>query len=126
MSALHDIDAVSMAVPYCHVVVPDREIADLLSRSRAGQRNGTQILTGLRELPNVVGALAVQVRSAARDATGWDWEGPGEGFCLDESELRTAQPPRGLNNSSVPGRGRGVCPQENGRDSRRLVPGSVL
>ncbi|WP_432003573.1 hypothetical protein [Streptomyces sioyaensis] len=39
LNTVHDIDAVSLAVPYCHAVVPDREIADLLSRSKAGPRN---------------------------------------------------------------------------------------
>jgi hypothetical protein len=40
MNAIHDIDALSMAVPYCHIVVPDREMADLLSlRHRAALRN---------------------------------------------------------------------------------------
>ncbi len=38
MNAIHDIDALSMAVPYCHVVVPDREMASLLSRSGSGPR----------------------------------------------------------------------------------------
>jgi hypothetical protein len=28
-NAIHEIDALSMAVPYCHIVVPDREMAIL-------------------------------------------------------------------------------------------------
>jgi len=55
MNAIHDIDALSMAVPYCHVVVPDREMDNLLSRSGTGPRYGTKINT-------VYGRLFVQVR----------------------------------------------------------------
>ena len=41
MNAIHDIDALSMAVPYCHVVVPDREMARLAVtlRRRCPPRN---------------------------------------------------------------------------------------
>lgn len=42
MNALFDVDALGIAVPYCHVVVPDREMANLLSRSKAGPRSGTR------------------------------------------------------------------------------------
>jgi hypothetical protein len=52
MNEVHDIDALSMAVPYCHVVVPDREMASLLSRSRAAERHGTQVITALPDLPD--------------------------------------------------------------------------
>ena len=37
LNAIHDIDALSLAVPYCHAVVPDKEMADLLARSRAAE-----------------------------------------------------------------------------------------
>ncbi|MFJ6897493.1 hypothetical protein [Streptomyces hokutonensis] len=92
VNALHDIDALSMAVPYCHVVVPDREMADLLSRSRAGQRHGTRILSRLRDLPDGLAALRSQVRSADDDVSGSDWVGPNEGFCTDDEELRATVP----------------------------------
>jgi hypothetical protein len=52
MNPIYDIDALSMAVPYCHVVVPDREMASLLSRSGTGPRLGTRIITTLSDLPN--------------------------------------------------------------------------
>ena len=93
LNALYDIDALSIAVPYCHVVVPDREMADLLSRSRAGQRNGTRVVSRLRDLPAELAALRDQVRSAD-DASGSDWVGPGEGFCMDGEELRATAPGR--------------------------------
>ncbi|MFF4802242.1 hypothetical protein ACFY1U_28205 [Streptomyces sp. NPDC001351] len=92
VNALHDIDALSMAVPYCHVVVPDREMADFLSRSRAGQRNGTRVLSRLRDLPDELAALRDQVRSVDVDASGSDWVGPGEGFCTGWEELRATAP----------------------------------
>src|SRR5690349_19744671 len=54
MNAIHDIDALSMAVPYCHIVVPDREMTSLLSRSSTGPRYGTRIITILSELPDAL------------------------------------------------------------------------
>ena len=96
MNAVHDIDALSMAVPYCHVVVPDREMASLLSRSRAVERHGTQIITALPDLPDALPGLAEQARTAPGDRTGWDWAGPWDGYCLDWSDLAssaTNQPP---------------------------------
>lgn len=96
MNAVHDIDALSMAVPYCHVVVPDREMASLLSRSRAAERHGTQIIAALPNLPDALSGLAGQARSAQGDQTGWDWAGPWDGYCLDWPYLvdgASAQPP---------------------------------
>ncbi len=77
MNAIHDIDALSKAVPYCHVVVPDREMASLLSRSRAAERHGTQIIAALPDLPDALPDLAGQAQNAAGDRTGWDWPGRG-------------------------------------------------
>jgi hypothetical protein len=87
MNAVHDIDALSMAVPYCHVVVPDREMASLLSRSRAAKRHGTQAIPALRDLPGVLAGLTDQTRNAPGDRTGWDWAGPWDGYCLDWADL---------------------------------------
>jgi hypothetical protein len=95
MNAIHDIDALSMAVPYCHVVVPDREMASLLSRSRTGQRYGTKIITTLCALPDVLPELAEQARDAPGDRTGWDWAGPWDGYCLDWQSLIERRTPPG-------------------------------
>lgn len=92
MNAIHDIDALSKAVPYCHVVVPDREMASLLSRSRAAERHGTQIIAALPDLPDALPDLAGQARNAPGDRTGWDWAGPWDGYCLDWSELASSAP----------------------------------
>jgi hypothetical protein len=75
MNAIHDIDALSMAVPYCHVVVPDREMASLLSCSGTAPRNGTKIIITLSELPDALLELAEQARNAPETepaATGQD------------------------------------------------------
>jgi hypothetical protein len=87
MNAIHDIDALSMAMPYCHVVVPDSEMAGLLSRSGAGPRHGTKIITKLSALPGVLPELAGKAKDAPGDQTGWDWAGPWDGYCLDWAEL---------------------------------------
>jgi hypothetical protein len=92
MNAVHDIDALSMAVPYCHVVVPDREMASLLSRSGTGPRYGTKIVTTLSELPDVLPELAERARNAPGDRTGWDWAGEWDGYCLDWNDLYESAP----------------------------------
>ena len=92
MNAIHDIDALSMAVPYCHVVVPDREMASLLSRSRSAERHRTQIITALPDLPDALPGLAEQARNAPGDRTGWDWAGRWDGYCLDWNDLYKSAP----------------------------------
>lgn len=91
MNAIHDIDALSMAVPYCHVVVPDREMASLLSRSLTGPRYGTKITT-LSGLPDALPELAEQARNTPGDRTGWDWAGQWDGYCLDWNDLLKSVP----------------------------------
>ena len=50
VSHLHDIDAMMIAVPYCDVVVPDKEIFSLMDRSKAGERNGAIVIRHLDDL----------------------------------------------------------------------------
>jgi len=92
MNAIHDIDALSMAVPYCHIVVPDREMTNLLSRSGTGPRHGTKIITTLSGLPDALPELAEQARNTAGDRTGWDWAGQWDGYCLDWNDLLKSVP----------------------------------
>jgi hypothetical protein len=92
MNAIHDIDALSMAVPYCHVVVPDREMASLLSRSGTGPRHETKIITALSGLPDALLEPAEQARNAPGDRTGWDWAGQRDGYCLDWNDLLKSAP----------------------------------
>ena len=87
MNAIHGIDALSMAVPYGHIVVPDNEMTSLLSRSGTGLRHGTKIITILFELPDALPELAEQARNAPGDRTGWDWAGQWDGCCLDRNDL---------------------------------------
>ncbi|MFJ1551706.1 hypothetical protein [Streptomyces sp. NPDC088246] len=89
VNAIHDIDALSIAVPYCHVVVPDSEMADLLSRSAVAQRNGTRILRRLRDLPDALATSTATARAGQYEATKTDWLRPGETFCTDMETLRT-------------------------------------
>jgi hypothetical protein len=96
MNAVHDIDTLSMAMPYCHVVVPDSEMTDSLSRSDAGPRHGTKIITKLSALPGLLPELARKARNAPGDQTGGDWAGPWDGYCLDWTDLvngTRCQPP---------------------------------
>ncbi|MGW4227605.1 hypothetical protein ACWEG1_29575 [Streptomyces bauhiniae] len=88
LNTVHDIDAVSLAVPYCHAVVPDREIADLLSRSKAGLRNGTHVLRGLRDLPDLLADLSCTAQASAHHGGDEDWVRPGEGFCMSMEDLQ--------------------------------------
>jgi hypothetical protein len=54
-----DISALSVAIPYCDVVVTEKFWADLATRRGLGKKYGTAILADLRELP---GALAANAR----------------------------------------------------------------
>ena len=64
MNAIHDTDAPAWPVPHCHVVVPEREMASLLSRSGIGPCDGTKIITTISELPHALPELAEQARNA--------------------------------------------------------------
>ena len=79
-STLYDIDAISMAIPYCHLVVPDKQMANFLWRSRAGERNGTEVVTKLDDLPRRLEPLVARARGFAGVGTGWDAPGPGNGW----------------------------------------------
>ncbi|MFI9587846.1 hypothetical protein ACIHCQ_39990 [Streptomyces sp. NPDC052236] len=91
-SAIHDIDALSIAVPYCHVVVPDSEMGDLLSRSAAAQRNDTRILRRLRDLPDALADLTASAAADRSSAAGAGLLEPGEVFCTDMETLRNTAP----------------------------------
>jgi hypothetical protein len=82
-NAVQDIDAMSRAVPYCDAVLPDQEVADWLTRSKAGERHNTQIVKRLRDLPSALEPLIERARVLEGDITGWDWAGPGSGFSTE-------------------------------------------
>jgi hypothetical protein len=94
VNALFDVDALGFAVPYCHVVVPDREMANLLSRSKAGPRTGTRIVTRLRDLPGELADLQARIHTADGGSWDADWVAPDEDFCTDMEDLRALAPRR--------------------------------
>jgi hypothetical protein len=73
---LRDIDALSVAVPYCHLVIADRDAAALLHRTGADKLYGTTVTASLEDLP----AHLERLSGAATDTTtGWDSLGPDDG-----------------------------------------------
>lgn len=80
---LYDIDAISIAAPYCHAILADAEMTNLLNRSRAGDRLGTTIIPNMGGLADMLPDLTRQAAAIPGDRTGWDWAGPGTGFSLD-------------------------------------------
>ena len=51
---IHDIDALSLAVPYCDIVVTEKGCHHLLHAARLDQRMQTTILRRLDQLPNAI------------------------------------------------------------------------
>ncbi|MFC8935686.1 hypothetical protein ACFT1A_26705 [Rhodococcus sp. NPDC057135] len=70
-NAVRDIDALSAAVPYCDVVVADREMTDLLARSGTASAMGTTVLRKISELIDVLPPLAERAQLLGDDRTGW-------------------------------------------------------
>lgn len=83
---LYDIDAASLAIPYCHVVVLDSDAADMAKRTRADLRHGTVILSRMREIPTALDSL-VDVAATITDKSGWDEVGPAADFCMSWNQL---------------------------------------
>jgi hypothetical protein len=76
---VYDTDAMSIAVPYCSVVVADKAVADALGRAKAEQRHGTFITGKLEELAQVLPVMVKHARSLP-DSSGWEAFAPGVGF----------------------------------------------
>lgn len=94
---IYDTDAMSIAVPYCTVVVADRAVADALRRVKTGERHGTFITGRLKELADVLPDMVRHARTLP-DPSGWDTFAPGVGFrplTLDQltEEIRTTAQP---------------------------------
>lgn len=77
---LRDIEALSIAIPYCHVVVADRDAVDIAGRTRTPARYGTTVLSNLCELPDLLTDLSAVARTQGEDPSDWTTVGPGEGF----------------------------------------------
>ena len=57
-SDLNDVVALGVAVPYCHVVVTERQWVARLGAAGADSRFGTMLITDLRDLPEVLATAA--------------------------------------------------------------------
>jgi hypothetical protein len=83
---LRDIDALSIAIPYCHVVVTDRDAAAIAGRTQTPARYGTTVISNLAELPDLLTDLAAVAQSQGEDLSDWTTVGPGEGFSTSPPE----------------------------------------
>ncbi|KRD42774.1 hypothetical protein ASE38_00260 [Cellulomonas sp. Root930] len=80
---VRDIDAVSVAIPYCRVAVIDRDAADLARRVGAGVRHGTTVISDLNALPPLLEELrGGPPPGRPQEGAAWDAIGPGQGFAL--------------------------------------------
>lgn len=76
---VYDTDAMSIAVPYCAVVVVDKAAADALRRVKAGDRHGTFITGKLEALAQLLPEMTQHARTLP-DPSGWETCSPGVGF----------------------------------------------
>ena len=76
---VYDTDAMSIAVPYCAVVVADKAVADALDRVKASERHGTFVTAKLDELTEVLPEMVEAAQDLA-DPSGWEALCPGVGF----------------------------------------------
>ena len=80
---VRDIDFLSETVPYCRVVVADRDATTLLKRTVADTRHGTAVISELQDLPDLIQDLRREAQSLSADPTGWDALGPRSDFRTD-------------------------------------------
>ncbi|WP_141653715.1 hypothetical protein [Arthrobacter koreensis] len=89
---IRDIDALSLAVPYSHLVVADKDASNLLRRTKADERHRTTVVATLGDLPDHLEALCLPSRGTA-----WDDLGP------DDGQYHLASPPNLLYHASLQG-----------------------
>ena len=77
---LRDIDALSLAIPYCHLVVADKAAVQSVRNSKADLRCDTKVTRHIEELIDILPKLAEKSRNLTGDRSGWDWCSPGVGF----------------------------------------------
>jgi hypothetical protein len=73
---LRDIDALSIAVPYCHIVIADKDAVALLDRTGADRRHQTIVTASIKDLPDLLEQLSPAESS---NRTDWDELGPDDG-----------------------------------------------
>jgi hypothetical protein len=83
---LRDIDALSVAVPLCDMVVCDRDALHLLRRSGAPDRYGTTVTENLEDLPDLLTDLTMHPRARETDISDWSSIGSGDGFSTTAPE----------------------------------------
>lgn len=79
---LRDIDALSIAIPYCDVVIADREAVSFADRSKAPQRHNTVLTSELGVLADVLPDLKREARKLGGERSAWDALGPASEFAL--------------------------------------------
>lgn len=77
---LYDIDAASLAIPYCHVIVADKAKVAALLRTGSDKHNGTRLVRRLLDLVDILPPMEVAARALGGDPIGWDWCNPGVAF----------------------------------------------
>lgn len=77
---LHDIDALSMAIPYCDVVVSDKAAVHSVKTTGADNRNGTVVTQKISDLIDLLPSLEGRATEMSGDSSGWDWLATGVGF----------------------------------------------
>ncbi|UWX97355.1 hypothetical protein N2K95_01255 [Arthrobacter zhaoxinii] len=70
---IRDIDALSLAVPYSHIVVADKDAASLLRRTEADKTYRTTVIEKLGQLPELLDELSLP---STNEGTLWDELGP--------------------------------------------------
>lgn len=76
---MHDIEALAEAVPYCDVVVGDKDAVNLILRSKNDARHSTTVLSDLRDLEGVLQPL----EGPSADNPMMDRPTPGDLSCFD-------------------------------------------
>jgi hypothetical protein len=77
---LRDIDALSIAIPYCDVIVADKDAAALVLRTKAPARHGSIVVSRLDELLDLMPELRKRSSSKPEDANGWSQLAPGDSY----------------------------------------------
>lgn len=92
---VRDIDALSLAIPYCHAVVADKDAAAFVRRARVDSQYGTTVLSDLSTLPEVLEGLRSRLTDGDAFVDAWDRLGPGNGFAMTPPEPLFDQVPPG-------------------------------
>lgn len=78
-NAVRDIDFLSAAVPYCDIVIADKEMTSLLTRSSTASSLGTTVVRKISDVVDLLPPLAQRAERLGPDRTGWG----GSSFCLE-------------------------------------------